>query len=136
MGQKAPLMRHQSPTTPTDMQDLNYRIDTQPDVREAYRADREDQRRRRTEGDTNARRTIKLKRSTDMGRLAEVLSQDELRTLIKAEQEMRQIRVRNRLSGQVPPAFWDAYETVRELRPTALKRIRPSYAYEAPENNV
>ena len=120
----------------TDMQDLNYRIDAQPAIRRGYAADREEQRRRRTEGDTNARRTIKLKRSTDMGRLAEVLSQDELTTLIKAEQEMRQIRVRNRLSGQLPPSFWDAYETVRELRHTALKRIRPSYAYEAPENNV
>ena len=118
------------------MQDLNHRIDAQPSVRRGYSADRQEQRRRRTEGDTNARRTIKLKRSTDMGRLAEVLSQDELRTLIKAEQEMRQIRVRNRLSGQVPPAFWDAYETVRELRHTALKRMVGHYAYEAPENNA
>lgn len=128
--------QHQSPTTPTDMQDLNHRIDAQPDVRRGYAADRQEQRRRRTEGDTDARRTIKLKHATDMGRLAEVLSQDELRTLIKADQEMRQIRVRNRLSGQVPPAFWDAYDTAVALRHTALKRIRPSYAYEAPENNV
>ena len=118
------------------MQDLNYRIDAQPDVRRGYAADRQEQRRRRTEGDTNARRTIKLKRSTDMGRLAEVLSQDEIGTLIKAEQEIRQIRVRNRLSGQVPPAFWDAYETVREIRHTALKRLVDHYAYEAPENNA
>ena len=118
------------------MQDLNYRIDAQPAIRRAYCTDREEQRRRRTEGDTSARRTVKLKRATDMGRLAEVLSQDEIGTLIKAEQKIRQIRVRNRLSGQVPPAFWDAYETVRELRHTALKRLVDHYAYEAPEDNA
>ena len=118
------------------MQDLNYRIDAQPAIRRAYCTDREEQRRRRTEGDTDARRTIKLKHATDMGRLAEVLSQDEVGTLIKAEQKIRQIRVRNRLSGQVPPAFWDAYETVRELRHTALKRLVDHYAYEAPEDNA
>ena len=118
------------------MKDLNYRIDAQPPIRKRYRADREEQRRRRTEGDTSARRTIKLEHTTDMGRLAEVLSQDELDTLIKAEREMRQIRFRNRLSGNVPQSFWDAYETVRELRHTALKRIVSHYAYQAPEHNV
>lgn len=78
---------------------------------------------------TQASRTIELKGITDMGRLVDVLSQEEISTLIKAEQRIRQIRVRNRLSGHVPPAFWDAYEAAQELRHTALKRMVDHYAY-------
>jgi len=108
------------------MQDLNHRSDVSAPVRPGHDARRQEQRRRRVEG--TPKRTITLG-DDDMGRLADVLSKAELSALIKAEQRMQQIRVRNRLSGSVPESFWDAYETATELRHTALKRMVDHYAY-------
>jgi len=116
------------------MQDINHRADVSAPVRPGHDASRQEQRRRWVEG--TPKRTVTLDDATDMGKLVDVLSRDEIETLIKAEQRMQQIRVRNRLSGQVPDAFWAAYDTATELRHAALKRMVDHYAYEPPEDNA